>query len=108
MNISNDESIETGLNFVNNDACYPAIVVIGQLIYEFSGRTLGSGFDGCHAITQTGGMCRATNYAAILRKGLADAGYPQVPVIAASAQGIEENSGFELTSLSSTAPSKRS
>ncbi len=90
------DSMETGLKYVNNDACYPAIVVIGQLLEEFvSGRS-----DPDHtavAISQTGGMCRATNYASLLRKGLRDAGYPQVPVIAASVQGIEENPGFSIT-----------
>lgn len=90
------DSIETGLTFVHNDACYPAIVVIGQLISQFT-----EGIEDPDAtaviITQTGGMCRATNYAALLRKGLGDAGYPQVPVIAASAQGFEENSGFTLS-----------
>ncbi len=90
------ESNETGLKYVNNDSCYPSIVVIGQLLEEFtSGRA-----DPDHAavaITQTGGMCRATNYASLLRRGLKDAGYPQVPVIAVSAQGIEQNPGFRLT-----------
>jgi len=90
------ESMETGLRFVNNDACYPAIVVIGQLLEEFaSGRS--DPDRTAVAITQTGGMCRATNYASLLRKGLRDAGYPQVPVIAASVQGLEDNPGFELT-----------
>ena len=89
-------SMETGLKYVNNDACYPAIVVIGQLIEEFiSGRA--DPDRTAVAITQTGGMCRATNYTALLRKGLKDAGYEQVPVIAASLQGIEDNPGFELT-----------
>ena len=90
------ESMETGLRFVNNDACYPAIVVIGQLLEEFtSGRS--DPDRTAVVITQTGGMCRATNYASLLRKGLRDAGYPQVPVIAASVQGLEDNPGFELT-----------
>ncbi|MGO1943085.1 MAG: acyl-CoA dehydratase activase-related protein [Ancrocorticia sp.] len=93
---SNRDSMETGLKYVNNDACYPAIVVIGQLLEEFvSGRSDPNRT--AVAITQTGGMCRATNYASLLRKGLRDAGYPQVPVIAASIQGIEDNPGFEMT-----------
>ena len=71
-------------------------MVIGQLIDEFvAGRS--NPDRTAVAITQTGGMCRATNYAALLRKGLRDAGYPQVPVIAASLQGIEDNPGFEIT-----------
>ncbi|VEI17169.1 Uncharacterized protein conserved in bacteria [Actinomyces viscosus] len=90
------EDLEVGLRYVNNDACFPAIMVIGQLIGAFT--------DGSHdpdscvvAISQTGGICRATNYAAMLRKGLREAGYPQVPVVAISLQGIESNPGFELT-----------
>nr|WP_261798966.1 acyl-CoA dehydratase activase-related protein [Actinomyces ruminicola] len=88
--------LEVGLRYVNNDACFPAIMVIGQLIGAFE--------DGSHdpdkcvvAISQTGGMCRATNYAAMLRKGLREAGYPQIPVLAVSLQGIEANPGFKLT-----------
>ena len=88
-------SMEVGLKYVNNDSCYPAIVVIGQLLEEFiSGRA--DPDRTAVGITQTGGMCRATNYAALLRKGLRDAGYPQVPVIALSVQGIEDNPGFHL------------
>ncbi|MCI5825103.1 MAG: acyl-CoA dehydratase activase-related protein [Arcanobacterium sp.] len=90
------DDIEVGLKYVNNDACYPALVVIGQLIAQF---TTGAA-DPNHTavgITQTGGMCRATNYAALLRKGLKDAGFPQVPVIAISAQGLEENPGFKIS-----------
>ncbi len=82
------EDVECGLKFVNNDACYPAIMVIGQLINKFI--TGGADPDNSTvAITQTGGMCRATNYLGLLRKGLKDAGYPQVPVLAVSAQGLE-------------------
>ncbi|MFN8136693.1 MAG: acyl-CoA dehydratase activase-related protein [Propionicimonas sp.] len=89
------EDVEVGLKYVNNDACYPAIMVVGQLVNAF----LTGGADPANssvAITQTGGMCRATNYAGLLRKGLADAGFPQVPVVAVSAQGFEENPGFTL------------
>jgi len=88
--------VETGLKYVNNDACYPAIMVIGQLVNKFI--TGGADPDNSSvAITQTGGMCRATNYAGMLRKGLAEAGFGQVPVIAVSAQGFEENPGFQVT-----------
>ena len=76
--------------------CYPAIVVIGQLIHQFvTGKS--DPDRTAVAITQTGGMCRATNYAGLLRKGLRDAGYPQVPVIAVSVQGLEDNPGFKIT-----------
>ncbi len=88
--------VEAGLKYVNNDACYPAVMVIGQLVNKF----LTGGGDPDNAsvmITQTGGMCRATNYAGMLRKGLADAGFAQVPVVAVSAQGFEDNPGFRIT-----------
>ena len=90
------EDVETGLKHVNNDACYPAIMVIGQLIDAI----LEGKYDPdkvCLAITQTGGMCRATNYFGLIRKALIDAGYPQIPVIAISTQGLEDNPGFKVT-----------
>lgn len=89
------EDVETGLKYVNNDACYPAIMVIGQLIDAI----LEGKYDPdkvCLAITQTGGMCRATNYFGLIRKALIDAGYPQIPVIAISTQGLEDNPGFKV------------
>lgn len=88
--------VETGLKYVNNDACYPAIMVVGQLIDAI----LEGEYDPDHvalAITQTGGMCRATNYFGLIRKALVDAGYPQIPVIAISTQGLEDNPGFKAT-----------
>ena len=88
-------SMEVGLKYVNNDSCYPAIVVIGQLLDEFISGSADPDRTAV-GITQTGGMCRASNYAALLRKGLRDAGYPQVPVIALSVQGFEDNPGFRL------------
>ena len=88
--------IEFGLKYVNNDACYPSILVVGQLVNAIAeGR-----YDPDHvalAITQTGGMCRATNYYGLIRKALVDAGYPQVPVIAISTQGFVDNPGFSIT-----------
>lgn len=88
--------IEFGLKYVNNDACYPSILVVGQLVNAIAdGR-----YDPDHValgITQTGGMCRATNYYSLIRKALADAGYPQVPVIALSTQGFVSNPGFSIT-----------
>ena len=90
------DDVEVGLKYVNNDACFPAIMVVGQLVNKIrSGEA-----DPDHtsvAITQTGGMCRATNYVGLLRKALADAGYPQVPVLAISVQGLESNPGFKMT-----------
>ncbi|MDR0849110.1 MAG: acyl-CoA dehydratase activase-related protein [Propionibacteriaceae bacterium] len=90
------DDIECGLKFVNNDACFPAVMVIGQLINVFA--TGGADPDNSSVIiTQTGGMCRATNYVGMLRKGLQQAGYGQVPVIALSVSGIESNPGFRIS-----------
>ena len=93
---ASNADVECGLKYVHNDACYPAIMVIGQLINKF----VSGGADpdrSTVAITQTGGMCRATNYVGLLRKGLRDAGFAQVPVLAVSAQGLESNPGFQLS-----------
>ena len=91
-------AVDTGLQFVNNDACYPAIISIGQLV-----EALQSGKYDLNNVsvmmTQTGGGCRATNYIPLLRKALQDAGFPQVPVVSISMgnQGVEETPGFKLT-----------
>ena len=90
------DDVETGLKTVNNDACYPAIMVVGQLVNAFV--TGAEDPDNTSVlITQTGGMCRATNYTGLLRRALRDAGYGQVPVIAISTSNIESNPGFSLT-----------
>src|SRR5699024_6085123 len=90
------QAVEVGLKYVNNDACYPAIIVTGQLIealqsgeYDVENTSV--------AITQTGGGCRATNYIGFIRKALRDAGFEQVPVISISASGIEHNPGFRYS-----------
>ena len=74
-------AINEGLKYINNDACYPAILAVGQLL-----QTIQSGaYDLNHTailLAQTGGCCRATNYVALARKAFQDAGMPQVPVIA--------------------------
>ena len=82
-----------GLTFVNNDACFPSILVVGQMMaalrsgrYDLSRTAL--------LISQTGGGCRATNYIAFIRKALADAGMAHVPVISLNALGLEKNPGF--------------
>ncbi len=88
--------VECGLRFVNNDACYPTILVVGQLVNAF--LTGGEDPDNTSVIiTQTGGGCRATNYVAFLRKALKEAGLPQIPVIALSVQGLEGNPGMQFT-----------
>ncbi len=90
------EAVDEGLKYVNNDACYPAILVVGQMMsalksgkYDVNKTAL--------LITQTGGGCRATNYIGFLRKALQDAGLEQVPVISLSAQGFEKNEGFTIS-----------
>ncbi len=91
-----EQDIETGLKYVNNDACYPAIIVIGQMMNALlSGR-----YDTDRValmITQTGGGCRATNYTGLLRKALKDANLAHVPVVALSVTGIEKNPGMRYT-----------
>ncbi|MBQ4217532.1 MAG: 2-hydroxyacyl-CoA dehydratase, partial [Clostridiales bacterium] len=90
------EDIECGLKYVNNDACFPTIIVVGQMINAVLKGELDPD-NTTLAITQTGGGCRATNYVAFLRKALKEAGYPQIPVITISAQRFEKNEGFEYT-----------
>jgi len=88
--------IESGLKSVNNDACYPSILVTGQLLNAFTSGICDPENTSV-MITQTGGGCRATNYIAFLRKALKDAGYPKVPVISLNFSGLEGNSGFKIT-----------
>lgn len=89
-----NEALDEGLKYVNNDACYPAILVIGQLIAALkSGRY---DLDNTSVImTQTGGGCRASNYIGLLRKALKDAGFGNVPVISVNPGGLEKNPGFK-------------
>ena len=90
-----EEMVETGLKYVNNDACYPAIIVIGQLVH-----TLLSGkYDVNNTsviLTQTGGGCRATNYIGLIRKALQDAGLGQVSVMSLNFSGLEKEQAFKL------------
>ena len=92
------EVIEKGLKYVHNDTCYPALVVIGQMIdaldsgkYDLSKTAL--------IMSQTGGGCRASNYIHLLRKALKKSGYGFVPVVSLSANGMEKNPGFSLTPM---------
>ena len=90
-------AVEAGLRYVNNDICYPSILVTGQIMeaiesgrYDLSKTAV--------VITQTGGGCRATNYIALIRKALRDSGHADIPVISLSAVKLdEENPGFKLT-----------
>ncbi len=93
---SGPEIAQTGLKYVHNDTCYPAILVIGQFIDALQA----GGYDPDKValiLFQTGGGCRASNYISLLRKALAKAGYPQVPVISLSLAGIEDHPGFRLS-----------
>lgn len=90
------EDVEAGLKSVNNDACYPSILVTGQLVNAFiSGKC--DPDNTTVMITQTGGGCRATNYIAFIRKALKEAGYPNVPVLSLNLSGLESNPGFKIT-----------
>ena len=90
------EAIEEGIKYVNNDACYPSILVIGQII-----NALKSGkYDPNKTaliISQTGGGCRATNYVGFLKKGLREAGFPNVPIISLNVLGMERQPGFKIS-----------
>lgn len=92
---SGPEIAETGLRYVHNDTCYPAILVIGQFM-----DALQSGKYDPHKVAlilfQTGGGCRASNYISLLRKALAKAGYDYIPVISLSVAGLEKHPGFQL------------
>lgn len=89
-------AIDEGLRYVNNDACYPTLIVVGQLIealksgeYDLNNTSV--------IISQTGGGCRATNYIGLLRKAMIDAGFDKIPVISVNVAGIEKNPGFKIT-----------
>ena len=90
------KAVDAGLRVVNNDACYPSIMVIGQLInalksgeYDLNNTSL--------MISQTGGGCRATNYIGFIRKALNDLGYGNIPVISFNMVGLEKQPGFKIT-----------
>lgn len=89
-------AVDEGLKYVNNDACYPAILIIGQIVHALkSGK-----YDINNTsviISQTGGGCRATNYMAFLKLGLKQAGFEQVPLISLNAVGLGEQPGFKIT-----------
>ncbi len=95
LDTTGPEIAQTGLKYVHNDTCYPALLVIGQFI-----NALQSGKYDVHKvalmITQTGGGCRASNYIFLLRKALKKAGFGFVPVISLSF-GMEKNPGFSLS-----------
>ena len=87
--------VDEGLKYVHNDTCYPALLVIGQLIDALNTGKYNPDKTAL-LITQSGGGCRASNYIHLLRKALKKAGYPQVPVISLNLSGLEKNSGFKI------------
>ncbi len=92
----NREAIDVGLKFVNNDACFPSITVVGQIMQAI----LSGKYDTDHLaviMTQTGGCCRASNYVAFIRRALEKAGLSHIPVISLNANGMEKNEGFKLS-----------
>ena len=91
----NKRAVDVGLQYVNNDACYPSLLVVGQLMdallsgkYDLNKTAV--------IMTQTGGGCRATNYVGFIRRALQKAGMPQIPVISLNLGGIETNPGFQI------------
>ncbi|MBH1940598.1 2-hydroxyacyl-CoA dehydratase [Mobilitalea sibirica] len=89
-------AVDEGLKYVNNDACYPAIIMVGQIVealksgkYDINNTSV--------IITQSGGGCRATNYIAFLKLGLKQAGYANIPVISVNTVGLEKQPGFKFT-----------
>ena len=91
-----NQAVDQGLRFVNNDACYPSILVIGQILDAIkSGR-----YDVNKVavlISQTGGGCRATNYIGFLKRALKSAGYDNIPILSLNALGLDDNPGFKIT-----------
>ena len=92
----NRHAIDMGLKYVNNDACYPSLIVVGQIMDALhSGK-----YDLDHVaviMSQTGGGCRASNYIAFIRRALKQAGMGHIPVISANFVGLEPQPGFKLT-----------
>jgi len=92
----NRRAVNVGLQYVNNDACYPSLIVVGQIMdallsgkYDLNRVAI--------MITQTGGGCRATNYIGFIRRALNKAGMSHIPVISLNAAGLEKNPGFKVT-----------
>ncbi len=91
---ANRSAIDTGLKFVNNDACFPSITVVGQIMEA----VLSGKYDTDRLaifMTQTGGCCRASNYISFIRRALDKVNLSHIPVISLNANGMEKNSGFK-------------
>ena len=93
---SDRTAVDTGLKYVNNDACYPSLIVVGQIMDAL----LSGKYDLEHTaviMSQTGGGCRASNYIGFIRRALEKADMTQIPVISINLSGLEENPGFKIT-----------
>ncbi len=95
MQNDNRHAIDMGLKYVNNDACYPSLWVVGQIMDELhSGK-----YDlnrTAVIMSQTGGGCRATNYVGFIRRALKKAGMEQIPVVSLNLSKLEANPGFHI------------
>ena len=94
----NKQAVNMGLKYVNNDACYPSLIVVGQIMDAI----LSGKYDTDRIaviISQTGGGCRASNYIGFIRRALKKAGYAHIPVISINLSGLEDNPGFKLTPI---------
>lgn len=92
----NKEAVDVGLKYVNNDACYPSLMVVGQIMQAL----LSGKYDLEHVaiiMSQTGGGCRASNYIGFIRRALEKAGMSHIPVISINLSGLEGNPGFKIT-----------
>ncbi|MCD8039033.1 MAG: 2-hydroxyacyl-CoA dehydratase [Lachnospiraceae bacterium] len=98
LNNDNRSSVDMGLKYVNNDACYPSLLVVGQIMEA----VLSGQYDTDRlavVMSQTGGGCRATNYIGFIRRALAKAGYEHIPVISINLSKLESNPGFKITPM---------
>ena len=91
-----EKTVETGLRYVNNDACYPSILTTGQFIEALQSGEYDTNKTAI-IMSQTGGGCRATNYIGFIRKALKDAGFSHVPIISFNVVGMEKSTGFKIT-----------
>lgn len=91
----NKDAVEEGLRYINNDACYPTIVALGQIISALKSGAYDLDKTAIF-MTQTGGGCRASNYIAMLRKALKDLNMEQIPVVSINAANLEKNPGFNI------------
>lgn len=90
------EAVDAGLKYVNNDACYPSLMVIGQIMHALDSGKYDLNKTAV-IMSQTGGGCRATNYIGFIRRALEKAGMSHVPVISLNLAGLEGNPGFKIT-----------